>query len=166
MNNFIKLLNSFWAGQDYQIIPANIFSNVPSANFSTWAFVDEYSKIINDDTEAEIIDNKVVNKVERYHRATINLKTYSYKQQEANAQCEELRNYIEYVKRDLIVRAGYGIISIEKDGQFNEKLKSGQNIYCYNLRLTFDYNEFVTKENDLLEVVETDGDINKTTKWR
>lgn len=166
MNDFIKLLNSYWAGETFQIIPANNFTQIPSPPFATWAFVDEYSKIIDDDLEREIVDDKVILKAERYHRPTINFKVYSYNKTEANTYCEDLRNCIEFSKRDEIVKAKYGIISIDRTGQSNEKLESGQNIYCYILRLTFDFNEIIAREYDLLEEVGIKGDVNNNIDWR
>jgi hypothetical protein len=163
VSGFISILNSKFAGETFQIIPAYSFESLPSTPFATWRVSEAPSEIMYrlDGRTEDAVNNVVIDKANFYEQANISLRVYSYNKEEAFEYARKLLYGIKFQWKYGIIIEGYGIISCERAGELPEKLDE-QYLQCYVVNVVVDFNNEVERNIDYLEEVDLTGDVEKT----
>lgn len=156
---FFKVLNKYYTGKPMQFVPA-FFNNVsPPFPYATYQVRSSESDYIALD-ERETTPTKVIHKAVARTVEELVIKCYHKTDTLAYELSQEVMDLIEFKYRSEILKAGYGIIYIDRVNTTHEKTDNGY-IYSYAITVTIDYNHEVTREYDKLKVVEIDIDNEK-----
>ncbi|MGL5904780.1 MAG: hypothetical protein ACRCZO_19000 [Cetobacterium sp.] len=154
---FFKILNEFYKGKPMQFLPAFSSTTAPPFPHATYQIRSHEADLIAID-ERDRVGDKIIEYGSQYVVEELFVKCYEATEEKAYNLSQEVLDLIIFTLKDKINFNGYGIINATRLTQQHEKTENSY-IYCYILQIKIDFNRKVTREFDVLKVVELDRDI-------